>query len=312
MGALTTTDYAAVSDGTNIYLYYQTDTNQIHEVTSADGSSWTASQAAVAENLSPGGSPITAYYVANDGTSGKKSAIHVIYLDASGTLHEKVKSPLTNTSWESRELPVEIKKAPVSTSRLSSGVCHDTAAGAHQWVFFEKTDGTTGKSEIAEIRSGLESQFKWIYRKVLQEEAVAALPGTQLATNLTNPTTHLFFQDHDGNITEYLGGYDAWNTKKVILTKEKVESSTPLTAAESSVADKPYVFFATKTTPFKIMVYNDGSSSEIAAYVPGTKLGAITVGGKVLLFHKPLAHPTSVWTQVYDGSAWKLGSKVVG
>lgn len=61
----------------------------------------------------------------------------------------------------------------------------------------------------------------------------------------------------------------------------------------------------------KVTVYNNGTSSEVAAYVPGTKLGAVTFGGKVYLFQKPLEHPTSVWTRVYDGGAWKLGAKVV-
>ena len=75
MGALTTSDYAATSDGTKIYLYYQNDSNQIREVTSSDGSKWSESNAVVAENLNGGGSPITAYYVAYDGTANKKSTV---------------------------------------------------------------------------------------------------------------------------------------------------------------------------------------------------------------------------------------------
>lgn len=59
------------------------------------------------------------------------------------------------------------------------------------------------------------------------------------------------------------------------------------------------------------MVYNGGKSSEVAAYVPGTKLGAATLSGKVYLFQKPLEHPTSVWTRVHDGGEWKLGAQVV-
>lgn len=64
--------------------------------------------------------------------------IHVIYIDASGYLHELVKTPTDNTKWEERELSDDIKKAPIQTSRLASGVCHDTSSGAHQWIFFEK------------------------------------------------------------------------------------------------------------------------------------------------------------------------------
>ncbi|KAJ5493634.1 hypothetical protein N7463_009721 [Penicillium fimorum] len=311
MGALTTTDYAAVSDGTQIYLYYQNESGQIREVTSLDGSHWTENHAPVAENLNLGGSPITAYYVAHDGTVGNKSSIHVLFLDASGTLHEKIKSPPQNTSWDELDIPNDIKKAPIATSRLSSGICHDTSPGAHQWLFFEQQNQESGNTEIAEIRSGADSKFEWRYRKVLPQKAAVALPGTQLTTNLTNATTHLFFQDHDGNVTEYLGSYETWNTNGVILTKEKVAINTPLTAANSPVADKPFVFYATKSAPFKVMAYNDGQSSEVAPYIPGTKLGAVSFGGKVYLFQKPLRHPTSVWTSVYDGSSWKSGSKVI-
>lgn len=59
------------------------------------------------------------------------------------------------------------------------------------------------------------------------------------------------------------------------------------------------------------MVYNEGKSTEVAAYVPGTKLGAVTLSGKVYLFQKPLERPTSVYTRVYDGGGWKLGAQVV-
>lgn len=78
MGALTTSDYAVISDGSKIYLYYQNDSNQIREVTSLDGSGWTENNVVVAEGLSSGGSPITAYYVAHDGTTvDKKSTVRV-------------------------------------------------------------------------------------------------------------------------------------------------------------------------------------------------------------------------------------------
>lgn len=59
-------------------------------------------------------------------------------MDASGILHEVVKTPLDNEKWEQRELSDDIKKAPIQTSRLASGVCHDSSPGAHQWIFFEK------------------------------------------------------------------------------------------------------------------------------------------------------------------------------
>jgi hypothetical protein len=75
MAALTSSDYAAVSDGTKIYLYYQTESSQILEVTSSDGSSWTQNPNPVAEKLNPAGSPMTAYYVAHDGSEGDKPSV---------------------------------------------------------------------------------------------------------------------------------------------------------------------------------------------------------------------------------------------
>lgn len=79
MVALVNSDYAVTSDGSKIYLYYQynDDNNlyQIREIASSNGSSWTENKVVVAENPSPGGSPITAYYVAHDGTADMKSTV---------------------------------------------------------------------------------------------------------------------------------------------------------------------------------------------------------------------------------------------
>ncbi|KAI9038691.1 uncharacterized protein KD926_010531 [Aspergillus affinis] len=352
MPAIVTSDFAAASDGSTIWVYYQNDANELREVTSSDGSKWTETSSAVADKLNAGGSPITAYYIKNDGTAGGKPAIHVIYIDASGILHEVVKTPLDNQKWEARKLSDDIKKAPIQTSRLASGVCHDTAPGAHQWIFFEKLDSESGIPQIAELRSGSESSFKWVYQTILPEKPASALPGTQLATNITDPANRLFFQDHNGDVAEYIGGYDSWNgtdplspfsfpafsslsppksspvpshpTQPLrkpnntaadhaeILTNDKVEINTPISAAESSVPEKPYVFYVSKSTPLMMMCYDHDKSTEVGKYYPGTKIDAITVGKKVLLFHKPLEHPGSVWTRVFDGSEWKMGAQVVG
>ncbi|KAK1144665.1 hypothetical protein N8T08_004969 [Aspergillus melleus] len=313
MPALITSDYATVSDSSTIWVYYQNDANELCEVTSSDGSKWTETSGAVADKLNAGGSPITAYYVKNDGTAGGKSAIHVIYIDASGILHEKVKTPLDNQKWEERELSDDIKKAPNQTSRLASGVCHDTAPGAHQWIFFEKLDSESGSPQIAELRSGSESSFKWTYQAILPEMPASALPGTQLATNITNPANHLFFQDHEGDVTEYIGGYDSWNDHAEILTNDKVEINTPISAANSSVPEKPYVFYVSRTTPLTIMCYDHdkSKSTEVGRYFPGTNLDAITVQTKVYLVHKPLEKRGAVWTRVFDGKEWGMGAQVV-
>lgn len=61
-----------------------------------------------------------------------------------------------------------------------------------------------------------------------------------------------------------------------------------------------------------IMCYGNDKTAEVCKFYPGTKLDAISVSGKVYLFHKPLEHPGSVWTRVFDGNSWTLGAQVVG
>lgn len=75
MPAVVTSDFAAISDGSTIYVYYQNNANELREVTSPDGSKWTETPSAVADKLNAGGSPITAYYVKYDGTAGGKSSV---------------------------------------------------------------------------------------------------------------------------------------------------------------------------------------------------------------------------------------------
>lgn len=50
-----------------------------------------------------------------------------------------------------------------------------------------------------------------MYRKVLAGKGKAALPGTSMAVDMTNLTTHLFFQDHEGNILMYNGSFESWD-----------------------------------------------------------------------------------------------------
>ncbi|KAF7155586.1 hypothetical protein CNMCM5623_008128 [Aspergillus felis] len=310
MPSLQSTDLAAVSTGSKLYLYYQNDSS-IHEAHSDDGSSWTTSSTIVGEDCNPNGSAITAYHMKNDGSFGKKETIHVFYMDHNGRLREQVKVLSEGDTWKQNDLPDDIKKEPIPTSRLSSGICHDNSNGAHQWVYFEKLNTDSGKVEVAEIRNGKESSYKWVYRKILPQNPAEALPGTSLAANLTDPRTNLFFQDHEGNLVQYSGGYEQWNNKIVMLKKEQVQISTPLTTCDSSKPDKPHVFYVSKVTPPAVEDFVDGESTQVARYVPGTRLGAATLKNKTFLFFKPLTHPVEIWTHVYDGSSWGIGSKVV-
>jgi len=75
MPSLSGTDLAVVSTGSILYLYYQNGTD-IHETFSdEDGAHWTASSTIVGSNAKVDGSPLTAYYLKNDGVLGGKSTV---------------------------------------------------------------------------------------------------------------------------------------------------------------------------------------------------------------------------------------------
>ncbi|KAL8387982.1 hypothetical protein RB595_009531 [Gaeumannomyces hyphopodioides] len=311
--SLQSTDIAVVSAGSDMYAYFQGNDTKIYEVKSLDGKEWTKSSTAVTDAANANGSAITAYYVHYDGMFDKKSTIHVFFLDGNGHIREMVKQLSKGGDWTSNELPDEISKAPIQTSRLSSGVCHDQSSGAHQWAFFTIINQETGHPEVAEIRNGSESGWKWVYRKILPQDPASALPGTSIATNLSNPTTHLFFQDHTGDINYYTGGYESWNNKKTLVTHDKVGISTPLAASDSDKQDYPHLFYVDNGPKYAIQDTVLGASPvKVADFVPGTRFGACKFKDHVYLLHKSLSHPTAISTMVFDGSSWTAGVKVVG
>ncbi|KAL8322611.1 hypothetical protein RB601_001321 [Gaeumannomyces tritici] len=312
--SLQSTDIAVVSAGSDaMYAYFQGNDTKIYEVKSSDGKEWTKSSTVVTDAANPNGSAITAYHVQHDGMFDKKSTIHVFFLDGNGHMKEMVKQLSKGDDWTSGQLPDEISKAPIQTSRLSSGVCHDGSSGAHQWAFFTIIDQETGHPEVAEIRNGSESSWKWVYRKILPQNPADALPGTSVATNLSNPTTHLFFQDHTGDINYYLGGYESWDDKKILVTHDKVQISTPLAACDSDKQDYPHIFYVDNGPKYAIQdIAKKLSPTKVADFVPGTRFGACRFKDTVYLLHKSLSHPTAISTMVFDGSSWAEGVKVVG
>ncbi|KAL3471337.1 hypothetical protein BJX99DRAFT_266874 [Aspergillus californicus] len=308
MPVLTTSDFAVTSSGTTIYVYYQQDHSLI-ETTSDDGKTWAKSSGEVASDLNPDGSPFTAYYVRHDGTAGGNPSVHVIYVDKEGHLVELVKQPVSGNKWTKRDLAAVTHK-PVNTSKLTSAVCHDSAPGAHQWFFFEESNETS-TPQIAEYRSGSESNWSWRYQAVLPEKSGTALPGTQLACYMSNPTTHLFFQTHSGNILECLGGYADWTSSKEILTADKVEISTPLVAVASNEVDKPYVFYVDKAATHMIQVYKDGKSTPVTKHMPGTRLGAGVLNSEVYLIHRRVEDTSGIYASSYDGNKWHVAEAKV-
>jgi len=74
MPSIQTTDLAAVSTESKLYIYYQDNTN-ILEASSENGSSWTVSSTVVGDGCKNEGSAITAYYVKCDGSYSGKSTV---------------------------------------------------------------------------------------------------------------------------------------------------------------------------------------------------------------------------------------------
>lgn len=77
MPSLLTSDLAAVSAGSHLYLYYQNG-HELRETQSTDGKAWTANSTAIAADLDENGSAITAYFVKYDGGYGGKSTARFV------------------------------------------------------------------------------------------------------------------------------------------------------------------------------------------------------------------------------------------
>ncbi|KAK2753574.1 protein kinase ssp1 [Arachnomyces sp. PD_36] len=309
MASLLNTDLAPVPVGKALYLFYQKDAD-ILETHTEDGSAWTSGSAVVGDKAQPGGSPITAFYVNYDGTSNPtnpEAAIHVLYIDSDNAIRERVKV-ISKGVWEERAVPAEFVKSAVQTSRISSGYCHVEKIGAHQWLFYVRQK--EGNFELVELRSGDASHFKWTGRKDLPQGRGAVLPGATIATSLTNPTTHLYFQDHDYKVHEFRGTYESWDHGNTVLDKGEVEISTPLATCDSDTKDQPHLFYVDNAATKQIRDYQ-AKKAPIGPFYPGTKLGAAVFQGKPHLFYRELQGTYGITTKVFDGTKWVQGSHVL-
>ncbi|KAI1142790.1 hypothetical protein F5Y05DRAFT_366187 [Hypoxylon sp. FL0543] len=318
MAPLINSDLAAVSTGSTLYLYYQ-DGQSIRETSSQDGKSWTASSTTVSDELSPDGSPFTAYHVKYDGSLDSKETIHVLYRDSRGSLREtaKVLSEGAEAQWTEIDVPDDIQNAPIETSTLASDVSHDdTTYGSFQWVFFVEAP-SSGPIRVAAIIRNKDNGWVWEHAKDLLEDPATALPGTSLATTVTISTAHLFFQDHDENIVQYNGGYGSWNNKETVVKGDGVLPNTPIAVATSNAAESPHVFYVTRPSDSQlssIQDYQGGTTTQVTAgtYEPGSNIGAVTLGCETYLFLRgPASDPLSIVSLVLEGGSWEDNGTVV-
>ncbi|KAE8396362.1 hypothetical protein BDV23DRAFT_168176 [Aspergillus alliaceus] len=304
MSSLVNTALAAVTtNGKDSYLYYQSG-QEIREAHSETGSSWTAVASTVATNASGGGSALTAYYVNQDADFGKQATIHVIYLDSSAKVADKVKV-LSKGKWEDGQTS-GIETNPASVSRITGGAFNGTTGwnpNGSQWAYYNTPSGN--ELQITEIRRTPNSP--WHTETVLPEKK-QALPGTDLATSIVNGTIDLYYQDHAGNVNHWLNQDSQWKDDGVLIQASNVQISTPLATVN---AGKKHVFYVDKSSPSKIKDRVDGKDVEVANFYPGTRLAALSVDNKVTLFYKILNPAGAIATKVYTGSSWADGSTVV-
>ena len=90
--------------------------------------------------------------------------------------------------------------------------------------------------------------------------------------------------------------------------------STPLVSCSSPTAGKPHTFYVSvpgSEGALMIQDYLSGTSTPVAKFYPGTRLGAANFSGKTYLFYKSLTAPGSISTILLDGGSWGGSSPIV-
>ncbi|KAF9638010.1 hypothetical protein BFW01_g8907 [Lasiodiplodia theobromae] len=307
------TDLAPVTtDGTNLYLYYQDAQGQIVETYSSDGKSWQKSSDPVATNArSSPASPITAYYVEHDANFSNKSTIHVFYFDTAKKLNDRVKD-VSSSTWSDGKVPDDVATTPMEASRLTSGSFNSTEGwnpDGSQWVYFHQF---TGKFEqLTEIRRTPKDPVHT--EAILPEKPSDSLSDSTLAVSHYEGGINLFFQDHDRNVAYYANRNNKWQDSKIVIPAKDVEIETPMAAVRSpGSSGTQRLLLVDQGSPRQIQHYADEKLvGAVEQYYPGTRLGAVLLGSKVVLFYKPVNPAGSIRTKVYDGGDWKDGGEVV-
>lgn len=307
--SLLSTDLAVATAGNILHLFFQNGT-KIFEARSPDGgSAWTTQDEVIAEDGNYSGSAMTAYFVDKDADHGNQQTIHLLYINSSSNLVEKVKRMSGDKPvWEDIPLADAVKKGPEMNSRMTGGAWNGTGSWnptGSQWLYFASIQD--GKQAITEIRRT--PKGAWNTETLLPQNWGDALPGTDLACTISNGSIKVFFQDHDYNIAMYESRDSVWHDRGIYIDKSKVQPTTPL-AATRSEDGKTHLFYAGKTS--KIVHSIDGQDSQdLINFYPGSKLGATSVGNKLTLFYRSLNPVGEVVTHENDNGSWKPGVTVI-
>jgi hypothetical protein len=307
--SLATTELAVATAGEVLHLFFQ-DGQNILEARSPDGGQvWITQDAIIAKDANYSGSAMTSYYVDKDANFNHQPTIHLLYMNSSNHLAEKVKrmsgdSPI----WESVSLSDDVKKGPEPNSRLTGGAFNSTQSGwnpnGSQWAYFSTIkEANQCITEIRRTPSGA-----WYTETVLPENWGDALPGTSLACTISYKSIKVFFQDHDYNICLYEHSEGKWHARGTYIDKKTVQASTPLAVTRTNDG-KTHLFYAGKSN--KIIHATDYSDTEeLVNFYSGSKLGATSVSDKITLFYRNLNPVGEVSTLENDGT-WQKGTTVV-
>lgn len=307
--SILTSELAIATAGEVLHCFFQ-DGQNILEARSADGGlAWATEEATIAKDGNYSGSAMTAHYVDKDANFKDNQTIHLMYMNQSGQLAERVKRMSGDTPiWEDVTLNDDVRKGADQNSRMTSGAFNKSGGtwnpNGSQWAYFSSSKD--GKQGIVEIRRT--PKDPWHSEVVLPENWGDALPGTSLACIIEDGMIQVFFQDHDYNICMYENKSNKWTSRGTYIDKKDVQPTTPLAATKTSDG-KTHLFYAGMSN--KIMHATDGGSKEeVIDFYPGSKIGATSVKDRVTLFYRKLNPVGEVGTLEYDGK-WKQGSTVI-
>ncbi|KAB8302169.1 hypothetical protein EYC80_005616 [Monilinia laxa] len=309
MSSLLSSELAAVSIGNDIHLFYQNG-QEILETSSANGQSWAQDTTTIAKDANYAGSAITAYYVDKDANFSKAHTIHLLYINSSNQLVEKVKKLSSNT-WESVTLEDAVKKGPEPNSRLA-GAAYNFNGGwnpeGSQWVYYTTRDSTDAKEGITEIRRT--PGGSWKTESVLPQKWGQILLATSLAVTIVRGEIQLFFQNHDLDISLYRNTNNSWTDQGAIIKGSLVAANTSLAATKTSDG-KTHIFYASKSSPPKIIHSVDGGSEELVDFYPGSKIGTTSSENKASTFYRSLNPVGNVEQKEYEGGNWGAAATVI-
>ncbi|QSZ35227.1 hypothetical protein DSL72_008096 [Monilinia vaccinii-corymbosi] len=302
-------ELAVVSIGNDIHLFYQND-QKILETRYTNGQAWAQDETPVATDGKSAGSAITAYYVDKDANFSNAHTIHVLYINSSDQLVERVKK-LSSGAWESVTLEDAVKNGPEPNSRLAGGAYNFDGGWnpeGSQWAYYTTRDPTDAREGITEIRRT--PSGAWRTESVLPQNWGQILLASSLAVTIVKGEIQLFFQTHDLDISLYKNTGHQWTDRGKVIDGSLVAANTAL-AATKTADGKTHIFYASRGSPSKIIHSVDGGTEEVVNFYPGSKIGATSSGNQVSTFYRSLNPVGNVEERKNEKGSWGAAATVI-